>query len=145
VISEIAIKIEPAQGPLKRIDRAVSILVEFLEMLMEQRAGVRVWNPSFAMLIMRGIPLRLLKHAMIGHVRLWGERGLRPERFSCSRAAMRAAGRRFLCRPLALFEGGTLPDPLFFGDPYVLLYRSRRTRRLLADSRAIAGDPSLSH
>jgi hypothetical protein len=119
VISEIAIKIEPAQGPLKRIDRAVSILIEFLEMLMKQHTGIRVWNPSLAMLVMGCIPLRLLEHAMKGHVRLRGERGLRPERFGCSRTAMRSAGRLFLCRPHGFSDRRVLPSSLFFRNPYI--------------------------
>jgi len=50
VIDEITIKIEPAQSSLKRINQAVSILIELLKMLLKQYGNMWVRNPSFAAL-----------------------------------------------------------------------------------------------
>ena len=70
MVAHITIHVEAAEGPFERIDHAIMVFIEFLEMLLLKLTGLGIWcSPSLA--IPAGvIALRLFKHAMIGEIRL---------------------------------------------------------------------------
>lgn len=70
MIAHITIHIEAAERTLKRIDRAVMIFIEFLEMLVLKLTRLGIWRSPCLAIPTGVIPLRLLEHAMIGEIRL---------------------------------------------------------------------------
>lgn len=68
---KIPIHIEPTQHPFKGIDHSVTIFIQFLEVIVQQVADLRIRRPNAGtMALTRIIPLRLAEHAKIREVRL---------------------------------------------------------------------------
>ncbi|MDO8356458.1 MAG: hypothetical protein Q7U76_08730 [Nitrospirota bacterium] len=77
VVAHITIHVEAAEGTLERIDHAVMIFIEFLEMLLLKLTNLGIWRSPCLAIPAGVITLRLLEHAMIGEIRLrlndsWG-------------------------------------------------------------------------
>jgi hypothetical protein len=75
---QVSIKIYPACCPFNRIDRAIVILVEFLKMVIQNIANMRVETSSFGMVFAWGIPLGTLQNPLIGKVGFRFDRCLGP-------------------------------------------------------------------
>ena len=70
VVAYITIHIEAAEGTFERIDHAVMIFIKFLEMLLLKLTSLGIWRSPCLAIPAGVIPLRLLKHAMVGEIRL---------------------------------------------------------------------------
>ena len=68
MIAHITIHVETAEGPFERIDHAVMIFIQFLEMLLLKLTGLGIWRSPCLAIPAGVITLRLLKHAMIGEI-----------------------------------------------------------------------------
>ena len=70
MVAHITIHIEAAEGTFERIDHAVMIFIEFLEMLLLELSGLGIWRAPCLAIPTGVIALWLLEHSMIGKIRL---------------------------------------------------------------------------
>ena len=76
--SKVSIEICSACRPLNGVDRAVMILIEFLKMVVQNIAYLRVQTSPLAMAPTWIIPLRAFQYAMVGEIGFRSDRRLWP-------------------------------------------------------------------
>ena len=68
MIADITIHVESAERALERIDHSVTVLVEFLKVVVQDLTGLGIWRSTGAAIPAGIITLRLLEYAMIREV-----------------------------------------------------------------------------
>ena len=71
MVTDITIHVESAEGTLERIDHSVTVLVKFLEVVVQDLTCLGIWCPTSSTIPTGVIPLRLLEYSMIREIRLW--------------------------------------------------------------------------
>jgi hypothetical protein len=68
IVADISIHIEPSEGALERINHAVMVLVEFLKVVVDDFASLRVWRSTCSAVYAGVVALRLLENSVVREV-----------------------------------------------------------------------------
>jgi hypothetical protein len=68
MVTDVTIHVESAEGTLERIDHAVTVLVEFLKVVVQNLTCLGVWRSTSSAIPAGVISLRLLQYSMVREV-----------------------------------------------------------------------------
>ena len=83
MIADITIHVESAERALERIDHSVTVLIQFLKVVVQDLTGLGIWRSTGAAIPAGIITLRLLEYAMIREVWLRLDDGRRMPFLPC--------------------------------------------------------------
>jgi hypothetical protein len=68
MVTDVTIHVESAEGTLERIDHAVTVLVEFLKVVVQNLTCLGVWRSTSSAIPAGVISLRLFQYSMVREV-----------------------------------------------------------------------------
>jgi hypothetical protein len=68
MVTDVTIHVESTEGTLERIDHAVTVLVEFLKVVVQNLTCLGVWRSTSSAIPAGVISLRLLQYSMVREV-----------------------------------------------------------------------------